>query len=274
MNTIIFSKDRACQLHLLLQTLDRCGGWGSASQPLKVLYWASYEDYHRGYDLLQEMYPAVFFISQTSAEEFIPKLRSLVRAEDYLTWFLVDDIVFTGLDRNPFNTWVQDHLTAHTDTAAVSLRLCPRINYCYTENRKAPKPLLYDTEDGLLRWEWKGQPGDWGYPMSLDGNVFRTADLLPYLEDSTIVNPNAFENAMARGPLKSPWLACFRDSALFNVPANRVQDTHPNRSMHSDPMTLNAAWLAGDEIDPSPFRGYQNRSPHEEVNYILRRRHS
>ena len=31
-------------------------------------------------------------------------------------------------------------------------------------------------DETLLKWNWAGQPGDWGYPMSVDGNVYRSVE--------------------------------------------------------------------------------------------------
>jgi hypothetical protein len=69
--------------------------------------------------------------------------------------------------------------------------------------------------------------------MSIDGNVYRTADLLPLLSRLKFDNPNSLEAAMAHNPLPHPFMSMYQDAPrLINIPSNRVQDNFPNR--HAD----------------------------------------
>ena len=56
------------------------------------------------------------------------------------------------------------------EIACLSLRMCPRMDYSYALDTITGIPPF---EDGTT-WRWPEAEGDWGYPMSLDGHVFRT----------------------------------------------------------------------------------------------------
>jgi hypothetical protein len=82
-------------------------------------------------------------------------------------------------------------------------------------------------------WLWSDGEGDWRYAMSIDGNVYRTADVLPLLARLNFNNPNSLEAAMAHNTLPHPFMNMYMDAPrLINIPSNRVQDNFPNR--HAD----------------------------------------
>src|SRR5438093_12235405 len=107
--------------------------------------------------------------------------------------------------------------------------------------------------------------GDWGYPMSLDGHVFRTAEIRPLLERLDYVNPNALEAALAAAPLPHPKVTCFDVARIVNVPDNRVQDTARNRHAGGSPALLAGGFLAGRRLDLEPFDGLRAPSVHHEM---------
>jgi hypothetical protein len=141
--------------------------------------------------------------------------------------FLVDDIVFTA------NTSFADSpflaFDSRSDILALSLRLHGGVTYCYANAEHVMQPeFLYDDT-----WFWTEGEGDWRYAMSIDGNVYRTEDVLPLLARLDYDNPNSLEAAMAHNPLPHPFMNMYMDAPrLINIPSNRVQDNFPNR--HAD----------------------------------------
>ena len=81
-------------------------------------------------------------------------------------------------------------------------------------------------------WHWMGMEGDWGYPMSLDGHIFRTAEIAPLLEHLDYRNPNVLEAALARRPLTLP-----------KAPASTWpgSSTCPTTASRTPPLTATAA---------------------------------
>ena len=115
-------------------------------------------------------------------------------------------------------------------------------------------------------WQWRGAPGDWAYPMSLDGHIFRTEDVLPLIQAERFDNPNLLETRLAKHPIDKPLMTCLDEHVVVNIPLNRVQNVYHNRC--GDDWTaerLNELFLAGKAIDTRHFDGMQNRSAHDLV---------
>jgi hypothetical protein len=141
--------------------------------------------------------------------------------------FLVDDIVFTASTSfadSPFLAF-----NSRSDILALSLRLHGGVTYCYANAEDVMQPEFLNDDT----WFWTEGEGDWRYAMSIDGNVYRTDDVLPLLARLDFDNPNSLEAAMAHNPLPHPFMNMYMDAPrLINIPSNRVQDNFPNR--HAD----------------------------------------
>lgn len=76
----------------------------------------------------------------------------------------------------------------------------PGITHCYPTRQNTPPPPL----DSEGTWAWRGALGDWGYPMSLDAHVFRTAELAKMAIALEFANPNLFEVTAPASPSALP----------------------------------------------------------------------
>jgi hypothetical protein len=105
--TIIFSKNRACQLELLLRTLNLQS---------KVIYTYD-EEFKSGYDKLILMYPNVEFILQTNFKQQV--IENLGK---YTLFLVDDDIMIESFDENcrEFQEFKNDQ-----NIICLSLRLTP-----------------------------------------------------------------------------------------------------------------------------------------------------
>ncbi len=253
-NLVAFSRDRACQLHALLSSFRRHVG---AELP-RVVYAASESRFAVGYDRLRALMPDVSLVSEQDG--FAKAVRRLLDPKRPYTAFFVDDLVF----RRPFH--FDGPEVAQLDEggiACLSLRLSPRIGYCYMFDRPTPAPV-----DGAGTWAWRGQPGDWGYPMSLDAHVFLTSDVAPRIEALQFRNPNELEAGLAGAPIDKPRMACLADHCVVNVPTNRVQRVFPNRHAHGPTAAeLNDLFLAGQVIDTRVFDDVANDAVHFEMDH-------
>ena len=186
--------------------------------------------------------------------------------------FLVDDMIFKTL-------WSVDggkpmrYLKANPNVLCLSLRMCPRYDYCYAENRivKPPARALFG------RWNWCKASGDWGYPMSLDGHVFRHGDIFPLVQQIEFRNPNTFEIALNSNRIKArPLMTCYAELVVVNLPVNRVQNDYNNRAGEECGVTveeLNALFLAGKRVNLAPIYALKdNRGCHHELHLQLTRR--
>jgi hypothetical protein len=201
---------------------------------VNVVSLASARPYAKGYERYASDHPTFRLniqgnVSSSLAPDFRAHVlnSSVIDPHLPLTMFLVDDIVFTA------NTSFADPpfiaFNSRSDILALSLRLHGGVTYCYASAQQVVQPEFLADET----WFWSDGEGDWRYAMSIDGNVYRTADVLPLLARLNFNNPNSLEAAMAHNTLPHPFMNMYMDAPrLINIPSNRVQDNFPNR--HAD----------------------------------------
>lgn len=258
MNVIIFSKDRAAQLDLLLRSMFKANWFADAF----IVWCASTKDYYDGYDKLFWEYwfddNRVHLFEQH--ETF--KTSLLEQVDDNFTYmtFLMDDNIF-------INEW-NGFKELPDDFACLSLRLNPRMEYCYSLSRRQHPPkyvTIFQNNKRVNAWYWHAADADYGYPMSLDGHIFRTTDILPLLKKLEYNNPNQLEGQLARHPINRPKMMCFDKSVIINNPINRVQTVNNNRHGDISAEWLNEQFLQGKRIDLKPFLGYEPNACHVEL---------
>lgn len=259
-NIIIFSRDRACQLHACLESLKH--HFKSEKEPtVTVIYKASNADFEVGYNKLQKSFPGndnFLWEKETNfKQQTIKATKGFPWAKPQFTVFLVDDIIFV----NDFSV-TDEQFTLIKNNAmmvGVSLRLHNNVTHCYAINlpQKVPKFVK------KFVWAWDKCGGDWGYPMSIDGNVYNTDFISTFVETLNYNNPNTLEAAFdfIKTDYRIPsYLCCYPEAPrLINVPANRVQNTHQNRFDNGyTAEELNKIYLGGETIDVD---AYQNIKP-------------
>lgn len=246
MNVIVFSKDRACQLDLLLQSMER---WTPGLIPTVIHTWSTTE-FREGYARLgrllsERQFPGMTWKVQTSSLK-----RDVIESIDPhkpLTMFLVDDDVFFGKlpeDVHPI------------PGAGWSPRLGKNTTYCYMlDRRQAPPHEL-----------------DFCYYFSLDGHVYRTEDILAVLKKIQFSNPNQFEQEV-HDLQYFTGLFWEDQSVLVSIPHNVVNPGNSNRNMGGSAEKLNKLFLDGWRIDYRALledvRRIGVKSPHQEFEYPL-----
>jgi hypothetical protein len=261
-NIIIFSKDRALQLELFLRSFmrfvkdaDKCF--------LKILYTHSDDKFKRGYDILISEAPSnVVFIKE---QNFKQDTINLINTTNPYTVFFVDDIVF----KEPFEFFDEKMMLfiLNPSIACLSLRLNTHLNYCYAEARAMNKPVFI--KDNV--YNWTKETGDYGYPMSQDGHIFRTEQIYQLHVDLEYHAPNTLEGKLHLHRKKlPPLMICYDKSKIINNPMNRVQFASINRCGNISAEYLNDKFLDGYRIDLEPFVGLDNTAVHTEIapNFI------
>lgn len=244
---IILSKDRAAQLDLLLQSLERYAD----PEPTVIIWKGSTERYESGYLLAISERPALRWWHEMSFESDV-RWHLGVAAQN-VSFFCDDDIVFGR---------IRSTILAH-DVLCFSPRLGGNTIVSYPTGYESgtahlePVTRFGNTEPLQMLWSWQGlEASDFGYPGSVDGHTFRTVDVLRMLDGKTFPNPTALECALAAGcdelVDERPLMACYPQSVLVGNPVNRVSDQSHVR--HGDSMiysaeNLNDSYLAGMRLD-------------------------
>jgi len=239
-----------------------------------VIYVASDDDFKKGYEILQQRHPEFNWVAQGT---FRQDVLNAVDEAAMFTMFLVDDIVF----KEDFS--LQDNavklLKDNDQMLSLSLRLHRGATYCYALNGNMRLPeFARDVAGEFMTWKYRGCDGDWGYGLSVDGNVYNTQFITWLLMKLDFHNPNSLEAALnhpaVNAGIRPMFLSCYDGpSKLLNVPANRVQNTFQNRNEESyTAEELNKKFLAGQQISLKNITGIKNFSVHYPIDYEFEER--
>ena len=264
-DALIFSKNRPMQLHCLLSSLKEYSNIPISK--IKVLYRYD-EEYVEGFKKLQNIHKEVKFIKE---ENFELQVKEYLRFGEKYCVFFVDDILI----KDEINFSIPcDVLDQNPHMLCFSLRLGTHLTDCYPTSTKQLIPNGTINSQFFI-WGWKNAPQDWGYPLSVDGHIFRRNELEGWSSHLRFKNPNQFESSLQEIPRTFAiplGMVCHVNSKLFNNPVNRVQDEFQNRVESSvSPQEFNKLWNEGFEINYSEFKGYLNPAAHTPVKFSLRK---
>ena len=244
LNTLIFSKNRACQLELLLRSLGNFH--------VSVLYFHD-PKFKKGYQKVQKMYPKVNFIKENN---FKSQLTKFVENSEFIL-FLTDDSVAI----NPIDPNLPEFKEFKEDESVVSLS------------------LSLSTKVAGHKWEWAKFRGNyrfrmWGYPMSVDSCVFRSAGILPVITGNKVTTPNFLETYLNLNIPSRPFMLCLKTPVIINNSVNQVQKDFPQSTIGPTPLELEERFLSGvrlslDDIKAKAVNAktYRIKVPYEFENY-------
>lgn len=254
--TIIFSKDRPAQLELLLRSYKEM-----AKYEVPEIICLSRGVYDGAYRIVQNLHTA-HWTAQGEDYPLKTALMRSIRKDVPFIMFLVDDDVFIrpwSYDDKEFS-----HFASGDDIAALSLRLSPGLSYCYAYGTPMQPP---EFAGGIFKW--RNAPGDYGWLLSLDGNIYKTDDIYGIIEGIEFGTPNELEGMMmTRKDVMRPHVMCYSEPRLMNVPDNKVQSIAPNRCMnlHTAEM-LCQKFYDHERISMDNLRDHKAPSCHVEVAY-------
>jgi hypothetical protein len=157
---------------------------------------------------------------------------------------------------------------ASKDVLTTSLRLGTNIRYCYALDNFINHPKFVRKADDICVWNYAGAEGDWGYPYSLDGNVYKTTHIKSVLERVNFSNPNFLEASLNNINFGPQYIVCYPQPKLFNAPMNRVQNTFQNRHENGiSPEQLNTMFLDGKRIKIDNIMLVDNDAVHYPVEF-------
>lgn len=258
MKAIVFSRDRACQLDLLLTSLEKNAP--GVFEPT-VIWRATWDRYRKSYVTCAKEHPDTQFLQE---DGLTYQVRSAItRARGLFAFFTDDDVLY-----RPLGNWAVETLGLEENWICFSLRLGRNTDYCYPHGRKQRVP-------DLTPWKWAEADGDFGYPMSLDGHIYRANDLSRILGGRHFSGPNFLEEVLmaGAGSLGRSLMCCYPTSRLVGIPVNRVQKKRPNRhaEKHSySVQELNDRYQLGQRIDLDALDFSDIRGAHQELEMIFR----
>jgi hypothetical protein len=278
-SAIIFSKDRACQLRLLLESMFLHSY--KIFDSLTVIYTASSIEFDMGYVKLQgeDIVPRIKidWVQQQDLTKDVNKAMSVANKPDgFITFFTDDSIFYRTLHDQKWP--IEACLNPGSDIACFSLRLgLNTTEQMYWQPGNTLK-LRHARVGKLIKWKHTEYPlsHGYGYPLSLDGHIFRADQITLLVQQlGTIQGVNWLEGNLAKFRFEiAPCMASFAESALVVVPINRVQDSFPNIAgiYHGiSPVELNQRYLSGEVVDYDKIDFSRINGTHQELAYSFRR---
>ena len=264
----IFSKDRPAQLSLLLESMER---FVKGEYQIVVQYCATSAGFYSGYKKVIKQYKSKVHFHDEIDTGFEAQLTSSLtkysKVGGKCISFLVDDIVF--LEHVNINLCVK--YVGKSDI--FSLRLGLTLSKSNIVNRLQPLPidLKICDDNSTFTWDWVSNSMDWGYPSSLDGNIFLFESFLLMIDSLQFHSPNTLENSIVKYFKNTKKLKgyCFKTSKLVNLPFNRVQNDVANFSFNISPVEINKKFLSGISIDIDAYVGRRITSVHESWELIF-----
>jgi hypothetical protein len=276
-SAIIFSKDRAQQLRLLLESM-----WFNAYRlfdDVHIIWKATSVDFNKGYAILKEetILPiGTNWISESNL--YNDTLKAINGSPKGFTTFFTDDSIFyRNVQSEKFT--IESCLHSGSEIGCFSLRMgVNTTEQCYWQPGNCIR-LNYSQVGKLIKWRHGDYPitHGYGYPLSLDGHVFRSIQMKNFVTQLRSINGvNSLEGSLGRYRNEiGPYMASFEQSALVTVPINRVQNECDNVSGLYHGITakqLNDKYLDGYVVDYDSIDFSSINGTHQELAYKFRKR--
>lgn len=282
---IIFSKDRALQLELLLTSIKKNLKYVS---DVRVIYTTSNERFQESYDSLKFKHRGwVTFTRQSQDKHLFNYIHEAccLANHKYVCFLTDDNIVFQDVPKND----LQDVLNLFDDKMFSCFSLRMGLNICKRQiGNTIYHSFPYDTKfmnpnnDSIIIWNRTTIPyGDyWSYFLSVDGHIFRKEDMFNMtrlLSEWQIFEkfrntPNEFESKLQRFNYEyGPFMGAFTHSKVVNSPNNRVQNDAENRNGDQykyEPSYCNELFLEGFRINLEEINFDNIMCPHTELKLI------
>ena len=265
-NLIIFSKNRACQLNLLLESIQINAL--NLFDKINVLYLAD-EEYKSGYNKLIDSHPNINYIEEVI---FRRDLLELLSDEFDMTTFMVDDMVMFS----PITNSKEDILgKINEECICFSLRLGENCTYSHPANINYRLGEHIIDGDYIILDFTKQSLGDFNYPLSVDGHIFNSRIIKDLITNTPFNNPNTLEANLQRFNLNIPKkITCFRLSKMVGIPVNLVNLSFNNRHglvYYISEKNLNDRFMNNENIDLGSMIFDGINGPHKEIKYEFKK---
>ncbi|MCK4358857.1 MAG: hypothetical protein KAW92_08965 [Candidatus Cloacimonetes bacterium] len=252
---IVFSKDRAIQLHALISSYYEKV---INPAPLNILYTTSNSEHQKSYNELIEIFyeHQVSFISETN---FRKQLIDLIEKMEVskIVFFCDDGVVTETFDMNDFTKF-------NPLVSVPSLLRGLDLTYCFAHQREQELPefindIIPDNDKKV--WIWKNCPNspDWAYPLAVGGHLFSRVEMLLLLKLIDFEGPNTLEGRLQYfiNIFNIRYGICYNKTQLGSIPANIVNTEVTTNATLEDLSTdeLLEKWKQGYRIKYENYYG-------------------
>lgn len=238
-NAIIFSSDRAQRLRLLLQSIKE-----NATDifKLNIIYYSSTKEFYNGYKKLinENIIDGINWVHQS--DNFKGNILELLKTDlPYSCFFTDDDVLYREVSYKD----IESNINEDEDVFCFSLRLGNNTTYCYnmqTDNKTANIEEI----NNIIKWDWQKHYLDFGYPLCINGHIFRSKEIFRLVKKVSFDNPNKLEeNLQIFDNFPRHKMASNCQSSLVNIPTNILEGLETEILLEE----LNKEYINGNTID-------------------------
>ena len=248
-DSIVFSKDRAMQLHAFLLSYSE-KVWNRGR--MYILYKCSDERHKKSYDELKEGFKNEDFVFIEERNFRTQLIEILDISNGGKVIFYVDDMIFT----HEIDYSVLEKID--TNTSILALSRGKDMNYSIVLKRLLVQPPFTEIGNNLLQFNWNylHEFSDWTYPLGVSGYMYGKVEVTSMFKTIDFKAPNSLEAAMQLylDYFKKRLGLCPKSAASVCIHANLVQNewTNPILGTFSIDELLNL-WESGERIDVHEF---------------------
>lgn len=261
---LIFSKDRACQLDALLNSIDKyLPKWFN----IFILYKTSSDRYDIAYEELKLTYNKAVFIKENNF--YKDSMQIISDSKTNHLCFSTDDMV---IFKNP-DTLVEEILPKYKNTT-FSLRLGfnTSVQDCHKGLSQFPLNLYVDKKN-FIEWNSNNYPAifNYGYPLAVDMHIFDKNCMTDILNEIEFKNSNELESKLQNYRNYIYNISSYKHSIAVNIPCNNISNyTLANNIFSYSLESLNDAFLNGKRICIDSISKNKIVGCHQEIELILK----
>lgn len=219
---IVWSKDRACQLQLLLESIKE---YADGLFKTHIIWTASDIQYRRGYHRLMQWcakhMPSAYFIAEKDfREDTLKVMRD--NPIGHVAFSTDDTVLFKPFPIN--GAPLLDFLPLNGgEVFSLRLGFNTLMQNCHTGQYQPPLSHFYKN-DVVVNWDSRFyHPNDnYGYPFGLDMHIYKTKEMLERMEKLAWNTSNQLESSLYNLRDQTPFMTAFHHSVAVNIPMNNL----------------------------------------------------
>lgn len=250
-DSIIFSKDRAMQLHAFLGSyVDNVRNRGS----LTVLYKASDERHRRSYAELQELFTGESIVFCEECDFRTQLIQFCEESTAGKILFFVDDMLFThALDVNSVRA-------IDSSRFILALSRGRDLTYSVVLQKQLSLPPFYEKVYGFECFKWNDlqEISDWTFPLGVSGFMFGRNETIAMFKSVAFKAPNSLERSIQQFVpyFSERYGLCTEQAVCACVHANMAQSEWTNHTLGTFSIEeLLGLWESGKSIDRRALYG-------------------
>lgn len=265
---LIWSKDRACQLDLLLRSIQKNLPNIDLSDVM-VLYTYSDDKFKSGYELIRKRFP---YVKLYLEDDFGPNTTKLIHMSQPHILLLADDNVIYRKS-NISSQQIVKHMEDN-DVSCFSLRLGRNTviqdpsSHTYTHFPSVFYKTTIDQTD-VLTWNWTECPRyhNFGYPFAMDAHIYNKEKVIEGLTFKFNTNTQFEGRYCQQVDHFFPHMSCLEYSVSVCNPINCTSESGlPAGNIHSyTTAELNDQYLSGCVVDLSTIETADVIGCHQEI---------